>query len=106
MLRLRRRTDGVVVPDVAGRRPGRSAWLCPRRQCLETAVRRRAIGRALAGPAGLTVREPMVDALWSALADDTTARLELLRRTAPVGAEQISALARLQHSLQGAGEVA
>ncbi|WP_348536603.1 YlxR family protein [Nocardia carnea] len=37
----------VVVPDPQRRLPGRGAWLHPFSSCLRTAVRRRAIGRAL-----------------------------------------------------------
>jgi hypothetical protein len=41
-----------VVPDPAGRRPGRGAHVHPRPECLDLAVRRRAFARAfrLAGP--------------------------------------------------------
>ncbi len=37
----------VIVPDPQRRLPGRGAWLHPFSSCLRTAVRRRAIGRAL-----------------------------------------------------------
>ncbi|WP_280232470.1 YlxR family protein [Nocardia cyriacigeorgica] len=37
----------VIVPDPRRRLPGRGAWLHPLSACLSTAVRRRAIGRAL-----------------------------------------------------------
>ncbi len=40
--------DGyVVVVDTAGNLPGRGAWLHPDQDCLATAIRRRAIARAL-----------------------------------------------------------
>ena len=44
-----------VVPDPAGRRPGRGAHVHPRPECLDLAVRRRAFARAfrLAGPFGV-----------------------------------------------------
>ncbi|MDO5696656.1 MAG: YlxR family protein [Dermatophilus congolensis] len=35
-----------VRPDIAGRLPGRGAWIHPRAHCLELAQRRRAFGRA------------------------------------------------------------
>ena len=38
---------GVVVADPRQREPGRAAYLHPRRECLEQAVRRRAAARAL-----------------------------------------------------------
>ncbi|MBF6212567.1 YlxR family protein [Nocardia puris] len=37
----------MIVPDPRRRLPGRGAWLHPLSACLSTAVRRRAIGRAL-----------------------------------------------------------
>ncbi|WP_416562874.1 YlxR family protein [Nocardia testacea] len=37
----------TIVPDPRRRLPGRGAWLHPLSACLSTAVRRRAIGRAL-----------------------------------------------------------
>lgn len=37
----------VLVPDAAGRLPGRGAWIHPTRACLQQAARRRAFGRAL-----------------------------------------------------------
>jgi len=37
----------AVTVDAAGNLPGRGAWLHPDPQCLDVAVRRRAIGRAL-----------------------------------------------------------
>jgi predicted RNA-binding protein YlxR (DUF448 family) len=39
-----------VIPDPAGRLPGRGAWLHPDPECLAWAERRRAIGRALRLP--------------------------------------------------------
>jgi uncharacterized protein len=39
--------DGQVVADVAASMPGRGAWVHPTRDCIETAIRRRAFGRAL-----------------------------------------------------------
>jgi len=37
----------VVVPDPRTRLPGRGAWLHPDPECLDQAVRRRAVARAL-----------------------------------------------------------
>ena len=39
--------DPALVVDVGRRMPGRGAWLHPDPGCLETAERRRALGRAL-----------------------------------------------------------
>ncbi|MDJ0357270.1 YlxR family protein [Paenarthrobacter sp. PH39-S1] len=45
--------DGVIsaVADPHHRLSGRGAWLHPTRECLELALKRRAIGRALPGVA-------------------------------------------------------
>lgn len=50
LVRLRRRSDGVVVPAMGRRTRGRSAYLCPARACFEQALRRRALERALGRP--------------------------------------------------------
>ena len=39
--------DGRVVVDTATRLPGRGAWIHPDPGCVETAIRRNALGRAL-----------------------------------------------------------
>jgi uncharacterized protein len=44
-----------VVPDVRRRRPGRGAHVHPDPECLQTAIARRAFGRALRLPAGSEV---------------------------------------------------
>ncbi|NLJ53622.1 MAG: YlxR family protein [Intrasporangiaceae bacterium] len=51
LLRVRAQQDDSgtirIVPDVRGRLGGRGAWLHPRDDCIEQAVRRRAFARAL-----------------------------------------------------------
>jgi predicted RNA-binding protein YlxR (DUF448 family) len=59
--------EGVLVPDPRARIPGRGAWLHPDLDCLDLAVRRRALPRAFR----LTV--PL---------DDAAVRLEIERRSA------------------------
>jgi uncharacterized protein len=104
-VRLRRRSDGVVVPEFDPRRGGRSAWLCPKRACLEHAARRHAFARSLAGPCGLAVRQPPAAELWSAIVSSASARLDLLHRTGGTGVgPRAHALAALQQALQQAGE--
>ena len=39
--------EGEVVPDPSATLPGRGAWVHPTTTCIETAVKRRAFGRAL-----------------------------------------------------------
>jgi uncharacterized protein len=60
LVRLRRRSDGVVVPALGRRTRGRSAYLCPARACFEQALRRHALERALGrgGSPAVEVPEP------------------------------------------------
>lgn len=46
LLRFALSPDGIVVPDVAGKLPGRGAWLTPDRETLAKAVKRKAFARA------------------------------------------------------------
>lgn len=91
MLRFRRRADGRVVPvsgrDVAmtrGGSLGRSAYLCPRRGCLQQARKRRAFNRAFAR-AGSVDMNPKQDGPWTSLWAESEAELrreiDLLERT-------------------------
>ncbi|MAT17932.1 MAG: nucleic-acid-binding protein [Leifsonia sp.] len=45
--------DGRVVADAAARLPGRGAWVHDSPECIDTAIRRRAFGRALRVATGL-----------------------------------------------------
>jgi len=42
--------DGTVVPDIAGRLPGRGLWLTARRDIVDAAVAKRLFGRAARAP--------------------------------------------------------
>lgn len=46
------RGDGEIVDGTRPRLPGRGAYLHLRRECLELAIRRRALARAFRGSAG------------------------------------------------------
>lgn len=48
--RVVRTPDGAVCVDSGGRMPGRGAYVCPNPECLDRAVRSRALERALRGP--------------------------------------------------------
>ena len=39
--------DGAVIPDSSAILPGRGGWVHPTRSCIETAIKRKAFGRAL-----------------------------------------------------------
>jgi hypothetical protein len=45
--------DGVIVPDLARRLPGRGVWIEARREVLEMAVRRKVFARSLQQPASV-----------------------------------------------------
>ena len=87
LLRFRRRDDGHVVPATVSRvaRDGRSAYLCPRPECLSQARKRRAFTRAFA-KSGAVVLDPKRDepwaALWSAAGDELRREIDLLGRSA------------------------
>jgi len=57
---------GRVVPALPGA-PGRSAYLCPEPECLETADKKRAFARAFRGPVTL---DPAVRRAVVRLTDD------------------------------------
>lgn len=40
MIRFARAPDGVVVPDISGKLPGRGVWVVARRDAIDTAVKR------------------------------------------------------------------
>jgi hypothetical protein len=95
----------VIVADLEGRRPGRSAWICARRTCVDAAVKRRAFVRALAGTRGQVVHVPDASALWRSLGDATGARVDVLRRSAGAQASaKLSTLTAMQQLL-AVGEV-
>ena len=50
MLRVVRGKDGVIAIDTAGRLQGRGAYICPNADCLKTAVKKKALSRALKHP--------------------------------------------------------
>jgi len=39
--------EGAVIPDPSAILPGRGGWVHPTRDCIETAIKRKAFGRAL-----------------------------------------------------------
>lgn len=51
LVRIVRHADGMIRVDPSGKMEGRGAYLCPRPDCLELAVRRKALDRALKAPA-------------------------------------------------------
>lgn len=61
LLRVVRTPDGVIELDTspAGKKPGRGAYLCHRRECLAQAVKAKRLERAL--------EHPISDEVWAKL---------------------------------------
>jgi uncharacterized protein len=75
--RIVRSPVGTVGYDPTGKAPGRGAYLCGQLGCLETAVRRRSIQRALKVTDTAEVREAVEalrTALWSEAAEQPRPR--------------------------------
>ncbi|MBI2161314.1 MAG: YlxR family protein [Candidatus Rokubacteria bacterium] len=65
LVRLVRRSDGVVVADPHGTAAGRGAWVCPEESCLERALQPGRLAHAFRKPceAGKNLSEE-VRGLW------------------------------------------
>jgi predicted RNA-binding protein YlxR (DUF448 family) len=83
MVRLMRRDDGrVVAANITRETHGRTAYLCPRRACLDQAVKRRAFARAFStGRRRVSVIDVDSNALWDATAEQLRCEIELLGRS-------------------------
>jgi len=55
LLRLVRRADGMVYIDQVGVEPGRGAYVCLRRECVDEALQRGRLARAFRGKAEASV---------------------------------------------------
>jgi predicted RNA-binding protein YlxR (DUF448 family) len=82
LIRFVRSPDGVVVPDVAGKLPGRGAWVTGRRSVLEEAVRRRAFSRAF--KADTAIPADLADTVERLLADRALRSLSMARKAGRV----------------------
>jgi uncharacterized protein len=63
LVRVVGKADGQVALDLSGRTSGRGAYLCPRDECLDLAVKRKALERALKRPVPRHVIEELRVAL-------------------------------------------
>jgi uncharacterized protein len=70
--------DGALVPDVAGRLPGRGLWLTPRRDIMERALTKRIFARAARQP--VTAPPGLADRVEALLARRCCDALGLARR--------------------------
>lgn len=71
--------DGAIVPDLAGKLPGRGVWVSAERAALEKAVQARLFARAAKRP--VTVPEGLVARLEELLADRLVELVALARKS-------------------------
>ncbi|SMF74541.1 LSU ribosomal protein L7AE [Tistlia consotensis] len=92
LLRLVVGPDGALVPDLAERLPGRGLWIRPRRELVETAVKRRLFARAAKAP--VTVPADLAEQLGRLLRRRTLERIGLAKRAGAlaVGHDQVRAV--------------
>ncbi len=98
LIRLAISPDGLVLPDIAGKAPGRGAWIKPDRNLLEKAGAkglRGALARSFKG-GDFTVSDDLADLIAAQLAAATLNRLGLESRASNLltGTEKIAAAAR------------
>ncbi len=99
LLRLAISLDGLVLPDVAGKAPGRGAWITPDRALLETALAeghlKKALLRAFKG-ASLSIPADLADRVDAALTRQLCDRLGLELRSGNIvlGSARIEEQAR------------
>jgi uncharacterized protein len=86
LVRFVRDPSGRIVIDVRQRAPGRGAWLSPERACVEAAVKRRALQRALSGQLEHERADALLDAMRRARVARALERLGLARRAGAVAA--------------------
>lgn len=71
--------DGVVVPDILEKLPGRGIWVAAERDALDTAVKKGLFARA--AKRAVTVPDGLVDAVEAALAKRVTEGIALARKS-------------------------
>jgi predicted RNA-binding protein YlxR (DUF448 family) len=83
--------ERLPVPDIAGKLPGRGAYTCCNRHCLENAVARRQFSRAFKGEAKMPVIAEMLTLIQRLLAERITATLALANKAGRVvsGSEKV-----------------
>ncbi|MDI4666102.1 RNA-binding protein [Xanthobacter autotrophicus] len=82
MLRFVVGPDGAIVPDIARRLPGRGAWISATRADLETALKRKAFGRAFKGKG--TAAPDLADLVDTLLEKDARSALSLANKAGKV----------------------
>ena len=70
LVRIARKTDGGVEIDLTGKKPGRGAYICPRIECWQDAIKRGRLETALRTTLGREDRLELAE-FSSGLADAT-----------------------------------
>ncbi len=78
LIRFALTPEGVVVPDILGKLPGRGIWVAAERAALETAVKKNLFSRSAKRP--VTVPDGLVAEVDAALARRTVELLSLARK--------------------------
>lgn len=91
MIRFVLSPSGEIVPDLAGKLPGRGAWLTSDRQSLRTALKRKAFSRAFRK--SVDVADDLEDRLHRMLTQRLTDTIAMARKAgqAVAGAEKVRA---------------
>ena len=66
LIRVVRSPEGEISIDLTGRKAGRGAYLCPKAECLEKAIKTKALERSLE----VTMEAELYDTLRKELSDD------------------------------------
>jgi predicted RNA-binding protein YlxR (DUF448 family) len=81
LIRFVRSPDGEILADLKGKLPGRGAYLCNSRACIETALARKQFDRAFQQPCQVVVSEQLIDAVVKELLAHMTALLGMARKS-------------------------
>lgn len=76
--------EGNVVPDLAKKLPGRGAYTCFSRSCLETAVKKRQFGRSFKGMAKTAPAEEMLSLVSALQAERISATIAMANKAGRV----------------------
>ncbi len=82
LIRFVRAPDGAVLADLKGRLPGRGAYLCNSRACIETTLRRKQFDRAFHQPCQPVTVDQLVDGVARALLAHLASLLGMARKSA------------------------
>ena len=61
LIRLVRTPDGTVAVDISAKKPGRGAYLCPKKDCWEMALKKNRLEHALRTKLGSNNRQVLIE---------------------------------------------